>query len=278
MPLIGFGTYKTQGKDVIASVLDAAFSAGYRAIDTAAVYRNEEDIGACLPGLLDKYNLTRADIFITSKLAPKDQGRAKCRDAFHQSLSQLRTKYLDLYLIHWPGTQAMKPHDEQQKELRKQSWFELESFVNEGKLRAIGISNYQPGHLKELLEYCNIRPAVFQNEHHPHLIQKEVMDLCHENGIHYQAYSSLGTSAKDNLVLTDPVIQEIANKHKKSVAQILLRWAVQHDVGIIPKSTNAVHIAENMNVFNFSLTSEDLEKIGKLDKQHHYCWNSFGIC
>lgn len=274
MPLIGFGTYKIQGNDTISMVLDAALAAGYRAIDTASVYKNEESIGACLSKLLPKYNLKRDDIFITSKLAPRDQGNGKCREAFQQSLSRLGLEYLDLYLIHWPGSSDMKPQDKRNRELRQQSWYEMESLIGEGKVKAIGISNYHPQHLKELLGYCKIRPAVLQNEHHPHLIQKEVMDLCFANNIHYQAYSSLGTSAKDNPVLSDPVIQKIAEKYEKSVAQILLRWAVQHDVGIIPKSTNPEHIADNCKVFDFQLSAEDLDKIDLLNKQHHYCWNA----
>ncbi|GAB1603428.1 uncharacterized protein LOC115216695 [Argonauta hians] len=276
MPLAGFGTHKIKGKELIFTVLDAALSAGYRSIDTASVYKNESDIGSCLPELLAKYNLKRQDIFITSKLGPNDQGSGKCREACLQSLSRLKTDYLDLYLIHWPGVQGCKPSDDQQKILRQQSWKDMEALYKEGKLKAIGISNYQKYHMEELLQHSTVKPAVLQSEHHPYLVQKEVWQLCRENNIHYQAYSSLGAS-KDNSLMKDTVIKDIAKKYQRSVSQILLRWAVQHGVGILPKSTNTEHIVENADIFSFELDQEDVKSIDQLDVKHHYCWDSSTI-
>ncbi|CAI9727659.1 glyoxal reductase-like [Octopus vulgaris] len=276
MPIVGLGTHKIQGKELIYSVLDAALAAGYRSIDTASVYKNESDIGSSLLELLAKYNLKREDIFITSKLGPRDQGSGKCREACLQSLSRLKTDYLDLYLIHWPGVQGFKPADSKQKILRQESWKDMEMLYKEGKLKSIGISNYQKHHLEELLQDSSVKPAVLQTEHHPHLVQHEVWKFCQENNIQYQAYSSLGAS-KDNMLLNDAVIKEISKKHQRPVAQILLRWAIQQGIGVLPKSTNMQHISENADIFSFELDDEEMKMISQIDSQHHYCWDSSTI-
>ena len=162
MPVIGLGTFKIRGKDVVHSALDAALGAGYRSIDTASVYRNEREIGESLKELLPKYALKREDIFITSKLGPKDHGRGKCRKGCLKSIGDLDCDYLDLFLIHWPGVQGKKPEDNSNKQLRLESWKDMEELFNEGKIRAIGVSNFEQRHIEDLLRYCSVKPTVLQ--------------------------------------------------------------------------------------------------------------------
>ncbi|CAH1785105.1 unnamed protein product [Owenia fusiformis] len=277
MPLIGLGTFQTKGEDIVHKTIESILKNGYRSIDTAGGYKNEADIGNSLKELLPKYDLTRKDLFITSKLPPKDQGYDNCRTSCMTSLENLQMEYLDLYLIHWPGTQKMKHDDVRNVQNRKESWMQMETLLKEGKLKSIGVSNYTLNHMEELLSFCTIKPAVLQIEHHPHLVQKELVEFCRDNDIHFQAYSSLGTMMEDNKLLNDPLVVEIANCYTKTPAQILLKWAVQQHIGVIPKSTNPVHIAANIDIFDFELSSLDLQRLTELDKQHHYCWNPITI-
>ncbi|CAL1539668.1 unnamed protein product [Lymnaea stagnalis] len=277
MPIIGLGTYKMHGYEVLYRSVDAALVEGYRSFDTAAVYRNEADLGKVFKELLPKYNLRRKDIFIITKLGPGDHGKGKAMAACLASLERLDCLYLDLYLIHWPGAQTLLQDDHRQKQLRKESWLDMEEAQRQGKIRSLGVSNYMPRHIEELISYSNVRPSVLQIEYHPHLIQNEVKEVCDKYGIHLQAYSSLGTSSHHNKLLINPTIVEIARQLKKSPAQILLRWAIQQGVGIIPKSVNPVHIKENMDIFSFSIPSDQMLKIANLDNQTHYCWNPASI-
>ncbi|CAG5125618.1 unnamed protein product [Candidula unifasciata] len=273
MPIIGFGTYRMQGYDLLHKAIDAALRSGYRSFDTASVYRNEQDIGKILKELLPKYNLQRKDIFITSKLAPYEQGKGNALKACLGSIERLNCDYLDLYLIHWPGTSKLQPGDVKQKQFRKESWLELEEAHKQGKVRSLGVSNYLPKHIEELLTYCHMKPAVLQTEFHPHLDQSAVKKCCQDHGIHLQAYSSLGTSGAVNRVLSDPVVAAIAQETKRSPAQVLLRWAVQQGVGVLPMSRNPEHIAENIDIFSFSLTEQQMSRLSALDQQAHYCWD-----
>ncbi|ESP02235.1 hypothetical protein LOTGIDRAFT_205112 [Lottia gigantea] len=273
IPLIGLGTFKIKGSDLVATVLEAAISSGYRAIDTASVYKNEADIGRNLKEILPKYDLKRKDIFITSKLGPKDHGKDKCRASCLKSIEVLQCDYLDLYLIHWPGGQGLQPSDTRHKDLRRESWQAMEQLYNEGKIKNIGVSNYLQRHIEELLEYCTIPPAVLQIEFHPHLQQKPLIEFCQEKNIFFQAYSSLGTSDDNNKLLTDEVVITISKKLQKTPAQVLLRWAIQQNIGVIPKSTNSQHIDENQKITNFSLSSEDMNSLNNLESSTHYCWN-----
>lgn len=253
--------------------LDCALKCGYRAIDTASVYRNEKDIGDSIEQLLPKYGLKREDLFITSKLGPKDQGADACRACFVRSLGDLGLDYLDLYLIHWPGVQGHKLDDPRNAELRMHSWRTMEQLHLEGKIKNIGVSNYTKRHLEELLSKCEIKPAVLQIEHHPYLNQTELVELCREHGIHFQAYSSLGTSAADNQLLSDPVVASIASLTGRSPAQVLLRWSVQQGIGVIPKSTNPDHIQANIDIFDFELSKDQMAELSSLHTDVHLCWD-----
>ncbi|XP_023277526.1 uncharacterized protein LOC111666424 [Seriola lalandi dorsalis] len=268
MPLLGLGTYKLCGPEDVYRAVDAALAAGYRAFDSAAVYKNEAELGRALRELLPKYGLSREDVFITSKLGPKDQGEKALEGAL-TSLSQLDLDYIDLYLIHWPGTQGLVVADQRNPGNRAQSWATLEELHAQGKLRAIGVSNYTPAHMRELVQSCKIPPAVLQVEFHPRLCQTELRSVCEQYRVCFQAYSSLG---KGELV-TDPVVMELAKNCERTPAQVLLRWAVQQGVPVLPKSSNPDRIKDNARLFDFTLSDTDMDRLSALDCGHKYCWD-----
>uniref|UniRef100_A0A8C7WMZ0 Zgc:101765 n=1 Tax=Oryzias sinensis TaxID=183150 RepID=A0A8C7WMZ0_9TELE len=268
MPLLGLGTYKLSGPEEVHSAVDAALAAGYRAFDSAAVYRNEAHLGRALKLLLPKYGLTRKDVFITSKLGPKDQGGKAMEGALH-SLSQLDLDYIDLYLIHWPGTQGLPVSDQRNPGNRAQSWATLEELHGQGKLKAIGVSNYTPAHMRELMSSCRVPPAVLQVEFHPRLCQAGLRSVCEESRVCFQSYSSLGKGE----LLAEPLVIEVAESCKRTPAQVLLRWAVQQGVPVLPKSSNPERIEENCRIFDFELSKTDMERLSSLDCGHKYCWD-----
>lgn len=272
IPAIGLGTFQMRqvtGDNIIHRTLDTAIQCGYRLVDTAAVYRNEADIGHSLKQILPKYGLSRADIFITSKLSPRDHGFDSAEKACMKSLQTLDCEYLDLYLIHWPGVQKLKSEDPRNGELRQQSWKALEKLCKAGLIKSIGVSNYTVDHLEELLEYAIITPAVLQVEFHPRLYQKELLEYCKRKGIQLQAYTSLGQGK----LLDEPTVCSIAANYNKSTAQVLLKWALQHDVGVIPKSVRDQHIAENINLSDFQLSKQEMVALNSLNTTTHFCWD-----
>ncbi|KAJ1106107.1 hypothetical protein NDU88_003510 [Pleurodeles waltl] len=272
MPLVGLGTFRIQGYSTIYSTLDAALRCGYRSIDTAAVYGNEADIGKALKELLPLHGLTRQDIFLTSKLAPRDHGE-EAEGAARRSLQALDLDYLDLYLIHWPGKQGWKSDDLRNPECRRRSWEALEKMNSAGILRSIGVSNYTEEHLKELLAVCRVRPAVLQVEYHPELAQRDLLRFCQSAGIHLQAYTSLGSGH----LIQRQEVQAVAARYNRTASQVLLRWALQREVGVIPKSTNPERIVENFQLFDFELSPQDLEKLDAMHCDKHYCWDPKGV-
>lgn len=268
MPLLGLGTYKLVGAENVFQAVDAALAAGYHSFDSAAVYRNEADVGKALKELLPKYGLTRQDVFITSKLGPKDQGAGAMEGAL-SSLTQLDLSYIDLYLIHWPGTQGLEVTDQRNQGNRAASWAALEKLHAQGKLKAIGVSNYTPAHMRELLQNCKVPPALLQVEFHPRLCQSELRALCAEYGVCFQAYTSLGRGE----LFTDPVVLEVAKNCSRTPAQVLLRWAVQQNIGVLPKSSNPERIQTNAAIFDFTLCDEDMAKLSRLDCGQRFCWD-----
>nr|XP_057922214.1 aldo-keto reductase Mvan_2161 [Doryrhamphus excisus] len=267
MPLLGFGMYKLNPEEVHRAV-DAALAAGYRAFDSAAVYQNEAELGRALVELLPKYGLTRESVFITSKLGPKDQGD-KAMEGALSSLSELGMDYIDLYLIHWPGTQGLDVTDQHNSGNRAQSWAALEDLFIQGKLKAIGVSNYMPAHMRELMQSCKIRPAVLQVEFHPHLCQDELRSICKEWGVCFQAYTSLGKGE----LFTDPVVAEVAKSCNRTPAQVLLRWAVQQGIPVLPKSANPERIKENARIFDFTLCEDHMARLSALERGRRFCWD-----
>ncbi|MBL4952832.1 aldo/keto reductase [Neobacillus sp. OS1-32] len=247
MPWFGLGVFKVkEGSEVIESVR-AALKHGYRAIDTAAVYQNEEGVGKAIK----ESGVPREEIFITSKVWNSDQGYESTLQAYETSLKKLGLDYLDLYLIHWPG-----------KNKFKETWKALEKLYKDGRVRAIGVSNFKIHHLEELLKDCEIKPMVNQVEFHPHLTQKDLLAYCQKEGIQLEAWSPL----KQGQLVNDPVLTEIGKKYGKSAVQVILRWDLQNKVVTIPKSIKEQRIIDNANIFDFELTAEDMETIDGLNK------------
>lgn len=247
MPWFGLGVFKVENGIEATESVKAAIKNGYRSIDTAAIYKNEEGVGI---GIKES-GVAREELFITSKVWNEDQGYETTLAAFEKSLERLQLDYLDLYLIHWPG-----------KDKYKDTWRALEKLYKDGKIRAIGVSNFQVHHLEELLKDAEIKPMVNQVEFHPRLTQKELRDYCKAQGIQLEAWSPL----MQGQLLDNEVLTHIAKKHNKSVAQVILRWDLQHEVVTIPKSIKEHRIIENADIFDFELSQEDMDKIDALNK------------
>ncbi|TYS08086.1 aldo/keto reductase [Bacillus subtilis] len=247
MPWFGLGVFKVENGSEATESVKAAIKNGYRSIDTAAVYKNEEGVGI---GIKES-GVAREELFITSKVWNEDQGYETTLAAFEKSLERLQLDYLDLYLIHWPG-----------KDKYKDTWRALEKLYKDGKIRAIGVSNFQVHHLEELLKAAEIKPMINQVEFHPRLTQKELRDYCKKQGIQLEAWSPL----MQGQLLDNEVLAQIAEKHNKSVAQVILRWDLQNEVVTIPKSIKEHRIIENADIFDFELSQEDMDKIDALNK------------
>ena len=246
IPVLGLGTWTLSGKSAKNAVL-WALGAGYRLIDTATIYGNERWIGKALTDT----SVSRDDLFITTKVWDTDHGHEDTLSSFSKSLKRLKLSYIDLYLIHWPNGGKLE-----------ETWKALEYLKEEGKVRSIGVSNYTVSHLKDLLDYGDLTPSVNQVEFHPFLYQEELLEFCRNHDIRLEAYSPLTRAYK----LDHPVLKELANKHDKSTAQILLRWGLQHGIVEIPKSGSRKHIQENANVFEFSLEQEDMTQLDGLNE------------
>ncbi|XP_050297435.1 glyoxal reductase-like [Anthonomus grandis grandis] len=261
IPLIGFGTYMVDGFKQTKEVLDNALSVGYRLFDTAKMYGNETEIGRALKELLPKHKLTRRDIFITTKLLPSDHGKIAYA-AIEESLSKLDCEYLDLYLIHWPGSAA---------KLRAESWRQMVKAKNDGLVRNIGVSNYTVRHLEEILNSPEgVLPAVNQIEWHPYYHPYEVLEFCKKHGILVQAYMPLGSGSKT--LLNDPHVAKIAERIGKTRAQVILKWSVQQGVGVIPKAATKSHMEDNIKL-DFTLSDEDMNTLCNLKKRTKYDWD-----
>ncbi len=251
MPWFGLGVFKVEeGSEVIHSVR-TAIKNGYRLIDTAAVYQNEEGVGKGIRQGMKEAGITREDLFITSKVWNSDLGYESTLAAYETSLKKLDLDYLDLYLIHWPV-----------KGKYKEAWKALEAIYKEGRVKAIGVSNFQVHHLEDLLKAADVKPVINQVEYHPRLTQKELQQYCREHEVQLEAWSPL----MQGQLLDNPELQGIANRHGKSVAQVILRWDLQNGVITIPKSIKENRIIENSSIFDFELSSDDMEKIDGLNK------------
>ncbi|URN95715.1 MAG: aldo/keto reductase [Candidatus Pristimantibacillus lignocellulolyticus] len=251
MPMLGLGVFQVEEGAELENAVKTAIQHGYRSIDTAAIYGNEEGVGRGIRQGLELTGLSREDIFVTSKVWNADQGYESTIAAYETSLSKLGLEYLDLYLIHWPVAGKFT-----------ETWRALETLYKEGRVKAIGVSNFLVHQLEEVMKDAEIKPMVNQMEHHPRLIQKELQAFCKENGIQFEAWSPLMQGKLlDNVELT-----EIGAKYGKSVAQVILRWNLQNGIVTIPKSTKEHRIIENASLFDFELTKEDMERINGLDQ------------
>lgn len=275
MDIVGFGTYTIRGTDFTKRVLDYALSAGYRLFDTATMYGNEDDIGNALKELLPKHNLERADVFITTKLYPSDHGD-KAYKAIETSLRKLQCEYIDLYLIHWPGVYGVSSDSSENSTLRDKSWQQMVKAVNNGLVKSIGVSNYTVRHLKELIANDHgIRPSVNQVEWHPYCHEPALLEFCKSHGILLQAYMSLGGTGNTDL-MSDSAIKNTAKKLDKTCAQILLKWAVQQGVAVIPKSKTKDHIYSNFHL-DFTIPDDDMKKLNSFKKKEKFDWDPESI-
>ncbi len=248
IPKIGFGTW--QNIDQAESATAAAIKAGYRHIDTAAVYENEEPVAKAI----HKSGVPREDIFITTKLYNTERGYKTTLAAFEKSMARLKLDYLDLYLVHWPANPAV---GENWAETNAETWRAFEEIYDAGRIRAIGLSNFSVPYLTELMKTVRVAPMVNQIEFHPGYMQQETLQMSQDLGIVVEAWSPLGNGR----VLTDPVLVEMAARYGVSVAQLCVRWCLQHDTLPLPKSVSADRIAQNADVFGFEISTEDMAAI-----------------
>ncbi|MFF3025254.1 aldo/keto reductase [Gottfriedia sp. NPDC057948] len=253
MPVIGLGVFQVEDGQVVIDSVKAAIRNGYRSIDTAAIYQNEEGVGQGIREALEENGLKREDLFITSKVWNADLGYQSTIDAFELSLKKLGLDYLDLYLIHWPVEGKYV-----------ESWKALETLYKNGKVKAIGMSNFQIHHLKEVMANAEIMPMINQVELHPMLSQVELREFLKANSIQVEAWAPL----MQGQLFENETLLQIANKHNKSIAQVVLRWHLQNGVVIIPKSIKEHRIQENANIFDFELTEEDMNQINSLNQNH----------
>ncbi|GAB1510640.1 aldo/keto reductase [Actinophytocola sp. KF-1] len=249
MPQLGFGVFQVPDDETEAAVT-AALDAGYRSIDTAKIYGNEEGVAAALA----KSGVPRDELFVTTKLWNSDQGYDSALRAFDASLSRLGLEYLDLYLIHWPTPQRDK---------YVETWRAFEKLLADGRVRAIGVSNFQPGHLRRLVDETGTVPAVNQVELHPYLTNEAVRAADAEHGIATEAWSPL---AKGGDLLAEDVVTSLAKKYDRTAAQVVLRWHLQLGNVVIPKSVTPSRIAENIDVFGFELADDDVAALSGLDR------------
>ncbi|MFD1031692.1 aldo/keto reductase [Metaplanococcus flavidus] len=249
MPWLGLGVFKVEDGEEVRNSVKAALDAGYRSIDTAAIYGNEEGVGKAIA----ESSVPREELFITTKVWNADHGYEETLAAFHTSMKKLGLDYLDLYLIHWPFPLQGKSLE---------TWKALEKLYKDGRVRAIGVSNFKVHHLEEIIADAEIVPMVNQVEYHPRFKQQELHDFCKAHKIQLEAWSPLMQGG----LLDDPVLMDIAAKYNKSTAQIIIRWDMQTGVVTIPKSVKLHRIAENADVFDFELSPEDIDKINTLNK------------
>lgn len=253
IPCIGYGTFQTPDGDSVVNGVKEAIKVGYRHIDTAWFYQNEKGVGQAIR----ESGVKREDLFITSKLWNSDRGYESAKEAFEKSMDNLELEYLDLYLIHWP---ANKKQFENAEEINADTWRAFEDIYETGRVKAIGLSNFLPHHIDELMKTAKIKPMVNQIEFHPGFAQIETAKYCIKNDIVVEAWSPLGR--KD--ALSNETLIELSKKYNKSVAQICIRWVLQHNILPLPKSVTPSRIIENADVFDFEINNEDMKEIDNI--------------
>lgn len=253
IPVIGFGTWQTPSGQIAEDSVLAALNAGYRHIDTAAAYGNEESVG----NAIKKSGVNRHDLFVTTKLWNKNHGYKQAKAAIDESLQKLGLDYLDLYLIHWPNPVDMRDN---WAEMNAESWQAMEEAQRAGKIRALGISNFRKHHIDELMKTAEIKPVVNQNYLNPSDLQPELVAYDDKLGMLNEAYSPLGTGG----LLGNDTVNEVAKNHGKSPAQVLIRWSLQHGFLPLPKSVHPEYIKANAEVFDFELSDAEMKQLDSL--------------
>lgn len=253
MPIVGIGTYSLLG-DVCVDSVATALQSGYRMIDTAYMYNNEESVGDGIR----KSGVPREDIFVITKLYPNQYSDAE--NAINMALEKLDIDYIDMMLLHHPGTNDVYAYKA------------IEQAITDGKVKSVGLSNYYIEELQSFLPQVNIKPALVQNEIHPYYQEQDVVPFIQNLGIVVQAWYPLGGRGYVEKMLADPIINEIAAVHGKSPAQIILRWDLQRGIVVIPGSSNPAHIRENIDIFDFELTDDEMKQINALDRNEKHDW------
>lgn len=251
MPWLGLGVFQVEEGATLIEAIKSAIRFGYRSIDTAAVYGNEQGVGQAIREAIAETGIDRSELFVTSKVWNADLGYEETLAAFDVTMAKLGLEYLDLYLIHWPKEGKYK-----------EAWRALETLYKQGRVRAIGVSNFHVHHLEDLMAGAEIVPMIDQVEYHPHLAQLALREFCAANGIQMEAWSPL----KQGQLLNEPTIAKLADKYGKSVSQIIIRWDLQNGVVTIPKSVKPHRIAENGSVFDFALSDEDMALLNSLNR------------
>lgn len=253
IPQLGLGVWRAENGGETERAVAAALEAGYRLIDTAMLYGNEEDVGKAIA----KSGIPREELFITTKLWNSDQGAENVRPALETSLKKLGLDYVDLYLIHWPTPG---------RGLYVETWQEMQKLRDNGLIKSIGVSNFEPEHLEHLAVTSGELPVVNQIELHPDFSQQRLRDFCKEHNIQVESWSPIGGSRGN--ILNNTAITEIAQAHGKTAAQVVIRWHIQHGLVVIPKSVHEERIKQNIDVFNFELSAEEMAKIDELNEDN----------
>ncbi|WP_409367528.1 aldo/keto reductase [Lysinibacillus sp. 38-6] len=251
MPLVGYGVFRVPDGDDLAEAVKTAIAKGYRSIDTAQVYRNEESVGRGIRAAIAEGLVSRDELFVTSKVWNDGLSYEETLAAYDSSLEKLGLDYLDLYLIHWPGLDTNYI----------EAYKALEKIYQDKRVRSIGVSNFHVHHLEHLLKETTVIPVINQIEFHPHLTQEEVRAYCKEHGIQVEAWSPLMNGS----LLEEDLIQQLATKYSKTPAQIVLRYDVQHGVVTIPKTMTPARMTENLQVFDFALTDEEMAQLDAMN-------------
>ena len=249
IPVLGLGVFRMDDKKEAYKSIRKAIDLGYRHIDTAMIYENEEPVGKAIR----ESGVERADFFVTTKLWIDDIKNDNAQNALDSSLRKLGLDYVDLYLVHWPI-----------KDKYVSIWKDMEKIAATDKVRAVGVSNYQENHIKEILDLRSLVPAVNQIELHPYLSQNDLVEFCTQHNIKIESWSPL--CANKNNLLDEQILKDLADKYSKTPAQIILRWNIERGLIVIPKSSNPGRQKENIDLFDFSLTAEDIEKVNSLNK------------
>ena len=253
MPMLGLGTFRVENDDTCKEAVKHAIESGYRSIDTAKIYGNEEQVGQGIKEGLESTGLNREDIFVTSKLFFEDFGRENVAQAYETSIQKLGLDYLDLYLVHWPGTNEAVMID---------TWKGMEDLYKDNRVKNIGVSNFNPDHFEALLAQVSIKPVINQVEFHPYFTQEKLRKYLEAQNIYMESWSPFMNAQ----ILNDETLNEIGKEVNKSAAQVIIKWNMQHNVVVIPKSVTSSRIEENIDVFDFELSAEQMKRIDDLNK------------
>lgn len=253
MPMLGLGTFRVENDDTCKEAVKHAIESGYRSIDTAKVYGNEEQVGQGIKEGLESTGLNREDIFVTSKLFFEDFGRENVAQAYETSIQKLGLDYLDLYLVHWPGTNEAVMID---------TWKGMEDLYKDNRVKNIGVSNFNPDHFEALLAQVSIKPVINQVEFHPYFTQEKLRKYLEAQNIYMESWSPFMNAQ----ILNDETLNEIGKEVNKTAAQVIIKWNMQHNVVVIPKSVTSSRIEENIDVFDFELSADQMKRIDDLNK------------